>query len=107
MTAATLGALLEAQAATLDGVAILDVAAGREVRAVGAPVAVIGPGWIEVGLHPAVAAAALRTPDVTPSTRAPGWVHFEPTVVDNFARDRAIAWLESAVRRVVEDGGAD
>ena len=59
-------------------------------------------------LRPAVAAAALRTPDVEASPRGRGWVRFAPPELDDFARDRAIAWLESAVRLVAEgDPGTD
>ena len=50
-------------------------------------------------LDPAVAAAALRTPDAEPSPRGPEWVSFRPAVLDRFALDRASAWLESAWRR--------
>jgi len=54
----------------------------------------------EFGLDPAVAAAAIRTPDVTPSGRGPGWVSFRPVDLDDHAADRAIAWLASAHRRL-------
>jgi len=54
----------------------------------------------EFALEPAVAAAATRTPDVTPSSRGPGWVTFSPPDVDDHAADRALAWLASAHRRL-------
>ncbi len=50
-------------------------------------------------LDPAVADAAARTPDVTPSERGPGWVTFDPEDLDDHAADRAVAWLASAHRR--------
>jgi hypothetical protein len=53
----------------------------------------------EFALDPAIAAAAARTPDVTPSERAPGWVRFRPSIADEHALDRAEAWFESAHRR--------
>ena len=53
----------------------------------------------EFALDPAVAAAAARTPDVSPSSRGPGWVTFTPEVLDDHAADRAAAWLASAHRR--------
>ena len=61
-------------------------------------VAVHAPGRLEVLLDPVVAAAAARTPDVTPSPRGPGWVEFAPTETDRYALDRAEAWLRSAQR---------
>ena len=54
----------------------------------------------EFDLDPAVAAAAIRTPDVAPSGRGPGWITFAPTELDDHAADRAVAWLASAHRRV-------
>lgn len=79
-----------------------EVVVGEEV------VAVLGPGMLEARLRPAVAAAAaaLRTPDVEASPRGAGWIRFAPSELDDFARDRAIAWLESAVRlRIGGDPG--
>lgn len=49
-------------------------------------------------LSPAVADAALRTPDTAPSTRGRGWITLRPTLLDGHAVDRATAWLESAWR---------
>jgi len=54
----------------------------------------------EFALDPAVAAAAVRTPDTVPSARGSGWVSFSPVVLDDHAADRAIAWFESAYRRI-------
>jgi hypothetical protein len=54
----------------------------------------------EFALDPAVASAAMRTPDVGPSERGVGWVVFRPRVLDDHARDRATAWFESAHRRL-------
>jgi len=54
----------------------------------------------DFALDPAVADAATRTPDVTPSTRGPGWVTFAPVDLDDHAADRAAAWLASAHRRL-------
>jgi hypothetical protein len=51
-------------------------------------------------LDPAVAAAAVRTPDTGSSTRGPGWVAFSPSELDEHAADRAIAWFASAHRRL-------
>ena len=51
-------------------------------------------------LDPAIAAAAVRTPDTMPSGRGPGGVDFAPDTIDDHAEDRAVARLESAHRRL-------
>lgn len=61
--------------------------------------AVLMPDLLEVALDPAVAAAALRTPDTLPSSRGRGWVAFTPTGIDRHALDRAEAWVRLAHRR--------
>jgi hypothetical protein len=53
----------------------------------------------EFRLDPAVAAAALRTPDTSRSGRGADWVAFAPAELDRHAIDRATAWLASAWRR--------
>jgi hypothetical protein len=50
-------------------------------------------------LAPAVASAAVHTPDTVPSPRGADWVTLRPIVVDDHAIDRAVAWLESAWRQ--------
>jgi hypothetical protein len=50
-------------------------------------------------LDPAVADAAIRTPDVILSTRGGDWVAFTPAELDDHAADRAVAWFASAYRR--------
>ncbi len=54
----------------------------------------------EFALDPAVADAAIRTPDVTRSDRGPGWVAFSPADLDDHDADRAVAWFASAHRRL-------
>lgn len=68
----------------------------------GRPFAVLsGDGTAaEFWLDAAVAAAAVRTPDVVPSERARGWVLFRPAVLDDHGADRAAAWFASAYRRL-------
>lgn len=56
---------------------------------------------VELRLDPAIAAAALRTPDTGPSTRGLPWVRFAPTVLDGHAIDRVTAWFGLAYRRAV------
>ena len=58
----------------------------------------LGGGVAAFRLDPAVAGAAVRTPDTSPSPRGGGWVRFAPTIVDDHAADRARAWFGSAAR---------
>jgi len=97
-----LEALLLEHAAALEDVSVREAGPATEVMTGGVVVAVIASGTFEVALRPAIAAAALRTPDVEPSARGRGWIRFAPAALDGFAADRAVAWLESAVRLVVE-----
>lgn len=61
--------------------------------------AVVGADLLEAALDPAVARAALKTPDTRPSPRGAGWVAFTPATTDRFALDRAEAWVRLAHRR--------
>lgn len=61
--------------------------------------AVLMQDLLEVALDPAIAAAALRTPDTLASSRGPGWVAFTPDGIDRFALDRAESWIRLAHRR--------
>ena len=51
-------------------------------------------------LDPAVAAAALRTPDTTGRARRRAGSTFAPETLDDHAADRAGAWFGSAYRRL-------
>jgi len=99
----TLGELLAEATGDLAGVTPLTSAQGETTWSCGdRPFAVVSVGGsvAEFGLDPAVAAAAIRTPDVAPSGRGPGWIRFEPPELDDHAADRAVAWLASAHRRL-------
>jgi hypothetical protein len=61
--------------------------------------AVLGADFLEVALEPAIATAALRTADTRPSPRGAGWIAFTPRNADQFALDRAAAWVRLAHRR--------
>jgi hypothetical protein len=98
VNAGALPEVLVERALALEGVTVRSATGAREVVAGGTLVAVLAPAALELRLRTAVAGAALRTPDVEASPRGSGWVRFAPPEVDSFARDRAIAWLESAVR---------
>jgi hypothetical protein len=104
MSEAGLAALLVERAADLEGTEVIPVDDGLELRLDGERFGTVSGGAVELRLRPAVAGAALRTPDTAASTRGPGWVRFEPPILDAFARDRASAWLESAWRFADEGG---
>lgn len=53
---------------------------------------------VELRLDRAVARAATRTPDTTPSERGPDWVRFNPAQLDDQAVDRLEAWFAFAAR---------
>lgn len=61
--------------------------------------ATLDGGALELRLDTGVAAAALRTPDTTASSRGTPWVRFAPTALDDHAVDRATAWFSLAYRR--------
>jgi hypothetical protein len=69
--------------------------------AAGRTFAVLMEDVLEVALDPAVAGAALKTPDTMPSSRGAGWIAFTPPDVDRFALDRAEAWVRAAHRLAV------
>lgn len=78
-------------------------ARGTELAVAGRPFAVIERGAIEVLLDPAIAAAALRTPDVQPGGHGRGWIRFSPPrgSRSRLDVDRAEAWLRLAHRRAL------
>lgn len=96
---ATLAAALDEAAAGLTGITSLENAGAIEFRLGDRPFAAIeADGAASFRLAPAVAAAAVHTPDTASSTRGPDWVTIRATRVDGHAVDRAVAWLESAWR---------
>jgi len=103
MTRPTLAGLLAEAAGPLEGIAIVAVASGTEYRLDDVLIATVSGDMAEFRLRDLVGAAALRTPDVTASSRGPGWVRFAPRGLDGQARDRATAWLESAWRRADDE----
>ena len=98
----TLVEVLEGAAADLPDVA-RDASSGDTTWArSGRPFAVLAEDGssAEFELDVNVAAAAVRTPDTTPSNRGSGWVRFSPRDLDPHAVDRATAWFISAHRRL-------
>ena len=71
----------------------------------GRPFAALSGDAIELRLDPAIARAATRTPDTSPSTRGPEWVRFAPQALDDHAVDRLEAWFAFARRRAGESTG--
>jgi hypothetical protein len=87
---------------TIDGLDDVTSAPGGDATyysRAGHPFAALTEHELEVRLEPFVAIAALRTPDTAESPRGPGWVRFSPPVLDRFAADRVIAWIEHAWRQ--------
>lgn len=78
-----------------DGEAITWSAAGRLFAA-------LTDDAVELRLDPAIARAATRTPDTSPSDRGPEWVRFAPRELDDHAIDRLEAWFAFARRRAAE-----
>ena len=99
--ATDLAAVLEDAAADLEAIErSADATTGAIEWSIGSRVfAAAAGGHAEFRLDPAVAAAALRTPDTAPSGRGNDWVAFTPGYLDQHAIDRATAWLASAWRR--------
>lgn len=105
MTDGSLQAFVLDHADAFDDLAqFVDQDDGHRVVVTGNLAAIVEADAIEVRLRPAVADAALRTPDTTASVRGRGWVRFAPTDLDDSSRDRALAWLDSAVRLAAEGG---
>jgi hypothetical protein len=99
MTGPSLAALLSDAAERLDGAAGVPTGQGTDLYLDDVLFASLAADAAEFRLREEVGAAALRTPHVTPSVRGTGWVRFAPRHLDGHARDRALAWLESAWRR--------
>jgi hypothetical protein len=96
----TLREILEEEAAGLEAVEARGGPDGEIEWSIGGRVFAAADGpRAEFRLDPMIAAAALRTPDTSPSARGGDWVAFAPPVVDQHALDRATAWLASAWRR--------
>ena len=98
----TLGEVLTTVAADADGVAATPTPDGGVAWSRGTVAfAVLGAAGrsAEFLLDPAIAAAAVHTPDTEPSPRGQGWVRFQPNELDGHAVDRATAWFVSAWRR--------
>jgi hypothetical protein len=99
MTVPALAALLAEQAGLLEETAAVPTGQGTDYYLDDVLFASLAGSVAEFRLRDEVGAVALRTPDVTSSARGAGWVRFAPRWLDGHARDRALAWLESAWRR--------
>ncbi len=99
MTGATLASLMAEGAGRLEGAAVVPTGQGTDFYLDDVLFASLAAEAAEFRLRDQVGAAALRTPNVSTSPRGQGWVRFAPRQLDGHARDRALAWLESAWRR--------
>jgi hypothetical protein len=98
VTDPALEALLAAYVGLLEGAVAVPGPTGTACNLEGLVFAVFAAGVADFRLGEAVSAGALRTPDTKASDRGAGWVRFAPRRLDAHARDRAIAWFESAWR---------
>ena len=96
----TLRALLEEAVDDLEDVESIEVGEGVEWRRGGRPFAAVSDDVAEFQLDGPVARAAARTPNTRASKRGPDWVRFSPATLDQYAQDRARAWLAFAWRCV-------
>jgi hypothetical protein len=99
MTGATFASLMAEGAGRLEGAAAVSTGQGIDFYLDDILFASLVAEAAEFRLRDEVGAAALRTPNVSTSPRGQGWVRFVPQQLDGHARDRALAWLESAWRR--------
>jgi hypothetical protein len=93
--------LLEETADLDDPVEVTAALDGSSYLLAGRAFAWAGGLAFEAYVGPDIAAAALRTPDVTPSPRGPGWIRLAPVAIDDHAADRVVAWFEMARRIAV------
>lgn len=99
-----LAVVIEAAAQDLEDAIRQPTESGAEWAIEGRVFAAISGPTAEFRLDPAIARAALRTPDTAPSPRGPDWVAFRPSELNPHAIDRATAWLGSAWRRADGEG---
>ena len=99
MTDLTLAALLADGAGLLEGTEVVSTGSGTDYYLEHVLFASLVGSGAEFRLRDEVGTVALRTPDVKASARGAGWVRFAPRRLDGHARDRALAWFESAWRR--------
>lgn len=99
MTDPSLAGLLAEGAGQLEGTAAVPTRQGTDYYLDDFLFASLAGDVAEFRLRDEVVGAALRTPDAASSSRGIGWVRFAPKRLDGHARDRALAWLESAWRR--------
>ena len=99
---ATLAGVTDVVIAGLEGVDRRTDGQATVFERSGRPFAATHGEALEVRLDPAVAAAALRTPDTDESSRGPAWIRFSPPELDRIAIDRATAWLEYAWRHALD-----
>jgi hypothetical protein len=98
---AALIAAIEVVAADLPD-AVAGAADGRTVWSrAGVPFAVLTTATVELRVGATIAAAALRTPNVSASRRGADWVAFAPPALDGHALDRLGAWFVAAHRRAI------
>ena len=96
---ASLAELLASLAAGLPDAGSTRTLGRVEWSRAGVAFAILAGDGVDLRLDPAVAAAALRTPDTRASARGLPWIQFAPRELDDHAVDRATAWFGLAYRR--------
>ena len=98
MTGPTLATIVAGLAAGLDTQVVIGGGTMTWSRGETAFAVLLGD-VVELRLDPAIAAAALKTPDTVESPRGPAWVRFAPATLEGHDLDRLEAWFGLAYRR--------
>jgi hypothetical protein len=96
---------IERLASELDGVQRRTAGASVEFVRGAALFAVQSGSRLDFRLRAEIAAAGLRTPETSKSTRGADWITLDTTTVDVFTVDRVTAWFEMAWRIAGEAAG--
>jgi len=99
VTGPTIEALLSELATSMPGITASTAGRSRTWAVGDLPFAILEGETVELRLDPAVAAAAIRTPDASASGRGPEWVRYEPATLEGHDLDRLEAWFGFAQRR--------
>jgi hypothetical protein len=100
----SLGSVIARVAGSIPGVDEAVVGSTTTWSAGGRAFAILDGDTVELRLDDAVAAAAIRTPDVTSTPRGSEWVRYSPRTLEGHDLDRLEAWLALAHRRAMATG---
>jgi hypothetical protein len=97
-----LGATIDRLATELDGATRRESAGAVEFVRAGVVFATREGSRLSFRLRSEIVEAALHTAGTSKSARGPEWVALDSALPDEFTRDRAIAWFETAWRMAGE-----